>query len=88
MSLVKVKDSSGNIYDIPNGVYKAYKNVSGYTLVEEQPECKKPVVDDAVYPEIEETTNNLEVEVDGEVQQPKKSERKVNRKVTDKTEVQ
>lgn len=91
MSLVKVKDGTGKTATIPSGAYKVLKNIAGYTLVEEKSECtepavieKKPVVVEEPQIEIEKT----EVKVDGELQQPKKIERKVNRKTEDKVDIQ
>ena len=90
MSLVKVKDGTGKIATIPSGAYKVLKNIAGYTLVEEKTECtetaviKETVVVEKPQIEIEKT----EVKVDGELQQPKKTERKVNRKTENQVDIQ
>ena len=90
MSLVKVKDGTGKTGTIPSGAYKVLKNIAGYTLVEEKTECtkpakiKEPVVEEKPQVKIEKT----EVKVDGELQQPKKTERKVNRKTDNQIDIQ
>lgn len=90
MSLVKVKDGTGKTATIPSGAYKVLKNIAGYTLVEEKTECtepaitKEPIVVEEPQIEIEKT----EVKVDGELQQPKKTERKVNRKTDNQIDIQ
>lgn len=90
MSLVKVKDGTGKTATIPSGAYKVLKSIAGYTLVEEKTECtkpattKEPVVVEEPQIEIEKT----EVKVDGELQQPKKTERKVNRKTDNQVDIQ
>ena len=91
MSLVKVKDGTGKIVTIPSGAYKVLRNIAGYTLVEEKTECTKPAViekEPVVVEEPQIEIEQSEVKVDGEIQQPKKTERKVNRKTDNQTEVQ
>jgi hypothetical protein len=88
MSLVKVKDGSGNISRIPKGAFDVLNSIAGYTLVQEEQECTKPVIVEAKIDEPQIEIENEEVKVDGEIQQHKKTERKSNRKPTNKVELQ
>jgi len=87
MSLVKVKDSYGRVSVVPNGQYVNLRMLAGYTLVEEEQECSKPVAKPEPVKEKQPQIENEEVKVDGELQQPEQVERKVNRKTTSKAKV-
>lgn len=87
MSLVKVRDGYGRVNTIPYGQYVNLRTLAGYTLVEEEQECRKPVAKPEPVEEKQPQIENEEVKVDGEIQQPEQVERKVNRKTGNKAKV-